>query len=172
MFKIRWAVLATAIALKPPIAMAQEPVWIVDARINQFCHPPDSCVLRGGLIWDTTNVTPRYPEVMRSVGIDGEVLVTFGIRPDGSVADSSIVITRITNRAFEQSVRDAVRRWKFRIESSDHPTAAIPTAMSVIFALADGCSEGMTRPITSLMVRAAETRLIVMACRDRLISRN
>lgn len=154
--------------LLPNVAEAQQATLspIRDARINRYCHPPDECVLRGALLWDSTNVAPRYPEIMNSVGIQGEARAEFRVQPDGSVDPASIVVSRVTNRAFQQVVVDAVRTWKFRVATPDTPAVPVPTAIDVVFALADQCPAGLTRPITSLDTSDREARLIVMACRD------
>lgn len=155
------------LAAVPMVVSAQSPdsaVRIVDAQINRYCHEPDQCVLRGALLWDTTNVAPRYPEVMRSVGIHGEVELRFMVQPDGTVDGESIVIERATNRAFEQFSLNAARQWKFRIESQDKPITAVPTALTILYALADRCPAGMSGPLTSLASVGQDTRLIVMVC--------
>lgn len=161
---MRMACLTALLTISPSVASAQEPATIVDARINRYCHPPDACVLRGALLWDTTNVAPRYPAVMRDVGIQGEVQVAFMVQPDGSVDAESMVIQHATNRAFAQTVLDAVGRWKFRIESMDRPVTATPTGMTVIFAIAERCPSGLTGPVTSLSAAGEGARLILMAC--------
>lgn len=147
-------------------AQQRDTTRIVDARINRYCHPPDECVLRGALIWDTTNVAPRYPEIMRSVGIQGDARATFLVRPDGTVDPASIVVSPITNRAFQQMVINAVGTWKFRVAASERPNGPVPTAMDFIFALADHCPAGRSWPITSLDTSDRGARLIVMDCHD------
>jgi TonB family protein len=157
----------------PALAEAQDAALgtIVDTRINRYCHPPDECVLRGALLWDSANVAPRYPEIMRSVGIQGEARAEFLVRPDGSVDPASVVIPRVTNQAFQQLVIHAIRTWKFRVAASERPGAAIPAAVTIVFALADRCPAGLTAPITSLDTTDRGARLIVMDCHgiDRLL---
>jgi TonB family protein len=139
---------------------------IVDARINRYCHPPDECVLRGALLWDSTNAIPRYSEIMRSVGIESDADVKFSVRPDGTVDPASIEVSRLTNRAFEQPIHNAVRTWKFRVATSDRVTEPIPTALELMFVLAHGCAESGDRTISALSTRRTPTRLLILACWD------
>ena len=158
-----------AVLALPVAAAAQQSdstTRIVDARINRYCHEPDRCVLRGALLWDSTNVAPRYPEVMRSVGIQGEVRLSFVVQPDGSVEGESVVIDRSTNRAFEQPALGAVRQWKFRMASLDRPAVAVPTTVTIVYAVAERCPVRLPEPLTSLASGAEGARLIVMVCPD------
>jgi TonB family protein len=139
---------------------------ITDARINRYCHPPDACVLRGALLWDSTNVIPPYPELMRSVGIESDADVKFSVRPDGTVDPASIEVSRLTNRAFEQPIHNAVRTWKFRVATSDRVTEPIPTALELMFVLAHDCAESGDRTISALSTRRTPTRLLILACWD------
>ena len=159
--------------LLPALASAQQPdtTRIVDARINRYCHPPDECVLRGALIWDSTNVVPFYPHIMRSVGIDGEAKVTFSVLPNGSVDRESVVISGSSNRAFHQPILDAVHSWRFRVETSDQPRA-ISTGIDIIFAFVDNCPEGLDRPMSALRTSSGSTQLMSLVCRERLVIRH
>lgn len=57
-------------------------------------------------------VEPEYPARARRRGISGQVTVTFFVTPQGQVRDPRIVIAH-PEGYFEQSVLDAVPRWRF-----------------------------------------------------------
>lgn len=56
---------------------------------------------------------PRYPEVMRSVGLDGVVQLRFVVGTNGRVEANSIQVVSSTNKAFEQPAIDAIRLSRF-----------------------------------------------------------
>lgn len=56
---------------------------------------------------------PRYPEVMRSVGIEGVVQLRFVVGTNGRVEANSIQVVSSTNKAFEQAAIDAIRLSRF-----------------------------------------------------------
>ena len=146
-------------------AQQSDPSRIIDARINRYCHPPDDCVLRGALLWDSTNVTPRYPEIMRSVGIDGEAALTFRVLPNGTVDPQSITYQHLSNRAFDEPIRAAVRQWKFRVASSDEPKP-VTTGIEIVFAFIDKCRDDLGSPMSAMIANQRSTRLMVLVCRD------
>ncbi|HRP09270.1 MAG TPA: TonB family protein [Gemmatimonadales bacterium] len=123
------------------------------------------------LAWQSSNQVPSYPEVMRAVGIPGEVDVSFIVNPDGSVDESSITITRFSNRAFIPSVRNAVASWRLPLYPESGRSGAIRTDLSVSFALLGRCS-GSDLPMRSLLFQPAFTRLIVLRCQPELVPRN
>lgn len=56
---------------------------------------------------------PRYPEVMRSVGIEGVVQLRFVVGTNGRVEANSIQVVSSTNKAFEQAAIDVIRQSRF-----------------------------------------------------------
>ncbi|HRP08554.1 MAG TPA: TonB family protein [Gemmatimonadales bacterium] len=56
---------------------------------------------------------PRYPEVMKSVGIEGVVQLRFVVGTNGRAEANSIQVVSSTNKAFEQPAIDAIRQWRF-----------------------------------------------------------
>ncbi len=60
---------------------------------------------------------PIYPAQLRSIGIEGDVLVMFVVRADGTV--SNIEILRSTHREFADSVKRSVRKWLFQPGEKD-----------------------------------------------------
>ncbi len=57
---------------------------------------------------------PRYPEMLRQAGIEGQVVMEFVIDTAGRVEENSIKILHSTNRAFEGPARDVIQRSVFR----------------------------------------------------------
>lgn len=56
---------------------------------------------------------PRYPEVMRSAGIDGVVQIRFVVGTNGRAEPNSIQVVSSTNKAFEQAAIDVIRQSRF-----------------------------------------------------------
>ena len=56
---------------------------------------------------------PRYPEVLRSSGVEGQVIVLFVVDERGRSEEESIRFVRSDNRLFEDAVRVALRRMRF-----------------------------------------------------------
>jgi protein TonB len=73
-----------------------------------------------------TPAKPRYPESLRSAGIDGRVLVQFVVDTMGRVDMNSVKILSATHDLFSRSVRDALGNFRFRpAESGGHRVAAL-----------------------------------------------
>ncbi|HUF30163.1 MAG TPA: energy transducer TonB [Gemmatimonadaceae bacterium] len=60
-----------------------------------------------------SNVPPKYPDLLRSAGIDGEVDIEFVIDPDGRVRAGSIVALRAEHRLFLEAVREALLGYRY-----------------------------------------------------------
>jgi protein TonB len=56
---------------------------------------------------------PRYPEMLRSSGVEGQVTALFVVDERGLPEEESIRFTRSDNRLFEDAVRSALRRMRF-----------------------------------------------------------
>ena len=56
---------------------------------------------------------PRYPEVLRAAGVEGEVIVTFVVDTTGRAEPSSIQILNATNDLFGAAVRTALPGMRF-----------------------------------------------------------
>ena len=56
---------------------------------------------------------PRYPDVLRSSGVEGQVVVLFVVDEHGRSEEESIRFVRSDNRLFEDAVRVALRRMRF-----------------------------------------------------------
>jgi protein TonB len=56
---------------------------------------------------------PRYPEVLRSSGVEGQVIALFVVDEQGQAEEGSLRFVRSDNRLFEDAVRVALRRMRF-----------------------------------------------------------
>lgn len=59
------------------------------------------------------NVPPRYPEIMRSSGVEGQVTAVFVVDEQGRAEEGTIRFVRSDNQLFEDAVRVALRRMRF-----------------------------------------------------------
>jgi protein TonB len=56
---------------------------------------------------------PRYPEVLRSSGVEGQVVAEFVVDEQGRAEEGSVRFVRSDNRLFDEAVRVALRRMRF-----------------------------------------------------------
>lgn len=69
---------------------------------------------------------PRYPESLRSAGVDGRVLVQFVVDTTGRIDMNSVKVLSSTHDLFSRAVRDALGQFRFRpAESHGKKTAAL-----------------------------------------------
>lgn len=61
-----------------------------------------------------TSAKPRYPESLRSAGIDGRVLVEFAVDTTGRVDLATIKVLGSTHDLFTRAVKDALSAMRFR----------------------------------------------------------
>jgi periplasmic protein TonB len=59
------------------------------------------------------SAAPRYPETLRSSGVEGQVTAVFVVDEHGRAEESSIRFVRSDNQLFEDAVRLALRRMRF-----------------------------------------------------------
>jgi protein TonB len=57
--------------------------------------------------------TPRYPELLRSSGVEGQVMAEFVVDEQGRAEEGSLRFVRSDNTLFEDAVRVAIRRMRF-----------------------------------------------------------
>ena len=57
---------------------------------------------------------PRYPETLRSAGVEGEVVAEFVVDTTGRVETATITFAKGAHPLFEQAVRQALRGMRFR----------------------------------------------------------
>jgi len=56
---------------------------------------------------------PRYPEVLRSAGVEGQVTAIFVVDELGRAEEGSVRFARSDNHLFEEAVRAALRKMRF-----------------------------------------------------------
>jgi TonB family protein len=61
-----------------------------------------------------TPAKPRYPESLRQTGVDGRVLVRFTVDTMGYVNMSTVQVLESTHELFTQSVREALKAFRFK----------------------------------------------------------
>jgi protein TonB len=59
------------------------------------------------------SAAPRYPESLRSSGVEGQVIAEFVVDDEGRAEETSVRFVRSDNRLFEDAVRVALRRMRF-----------------------------------------------------------
>jgi protein TonB len=59
------------------------------------------------------SAAPRYPEVLRSSGVEGQVMAQFVVDESGRAEVDSVRFLRSDNRLFEDAVRSALPRLRF-----------------------------------------------------------
>ncbi len=57
--------------------------------------------------------SPHYPDLLKSSGVEGEVLVSFVVDTAGRVDESRVVILKATHTLFEAAVRAGLSRMRF-----------------------------------------------------------
>jgi len=60
------------------------------------------------------SVTPKYPEMARTTGLTGTVIVRILVYKDGTVKDAIVVRPSGTNVGFEEAALEAVKQWVFK----------------------------------------------------------
>lgn len=59
------------------------------------------------------NASPRYPEVLRMAGVEGQVVARFVVDERGRVEEGTIKLVRSDNPLFDDPVRSALARMRF-----------------------------------------------------------
>jgi periplasmic protein TonB len=59
------------------------------------------------------NAAPRYPEALRSAGVEGRLTAMFVVNELGRAEDSTVRFASSANRLFEDAVRTALHRMRF-----------------------------------------------------------
>jgi TonB family protein len=55
---------------------------------------------------------PHYPSELKKAGIDGEALLLFTVKADGTVAD--VMILKATDARFGEAARESMLKWEFK----------------------------------------------------------
>jgi protein TonB len=70
----------------------------------------------------TRKADPRYPESLKSVGVEGVVQMHFIVGPDGRVEPGSIEVLSTPHKLFADAVRTALLNTRYRpAEAGGHP---------------------------------------------------
>jgi TonB family protein len=156
---------AIALVFTPAYATAQADAadWSRIIRVYSWnqCTSERPCPARPGLVWDSTNAFPRYPEVMAGVGIGGEAVVRFRVGEAGAVESGSVAVVKSTNRAFDQNSMDAISRWRFGVEAEGRPAGHIEVEVRVIYAQMGRCPDNIRQVGTGW---AGSNLLVVTTC--------
>jgi protein TonB len=57
---------------------------------------------------------PRYPDLLRKAGVEGEVLAQFVVEPDGTADVRSFKVLKQSHDLFAQAVRNALPQMRFK----------------------------------------------------------
>ncbi len=80
-------------------------------------------------------VPPQFPDEMRRQHVNGIVMVSCQIDPDGHVQDPRVVKTN--NEAFSEPAMAAVKMWKFKPARRDGTAVAIRVTIPMKFTIDD-----------------------------------
>lgn len=127
------SVVGVILAAPPASAQGASTEWSRILR-ERWCHPEQPCPPRQGLVWDTANASPRYPEVLRGVGVGGEVVLSFTVGTTGAVNPASVTVVRTSNRAFNDVAITAVHGWRFGADGEQRIPESVPVQLHLIFA--------------------------------------
>lgn len=78
---------------------------------------------------------PKYPVDLRAAGVEGEVLVQFIVRPDGTIDVSTFKVLRATQVEFETAVREALPMMRFAPAEVDGKPVPQLVQQPFVFAL-------------------------------------
>ena len=59
------------------------------------------------------SATPRYPEILKSAGVEGEVLASFEVDTTGRAVSSSFKVLKTSHELFASAVRNALPNMRF-----------------------------------------------------------
>ena len=87
------------------------------------------------VIYESSRVLPRYPEVARRAGIEGQVILQAVIHADGSVG--SLLVLRETPQriGFGPAAMEAVSKWRYRPGTLHGRAVAVQVTITVQFTL-------------------------------------
>jgi protein TonB len=88
-----------------------------------------------GLVWPRllSRNQPYYPDHLRSLGLEGRVVIEAVIERDGSVGDVRVLSSN--HRDFDESAVGAVRRWRFEPATRDGMAVAAVGRFEIDFQL-------------------------------------
>ena len=98
------------------------PVGTAELICTRNCDTATPSDANGNQLWGTRDlmmrlleepVPPRYPEMLRRAGVEGDVVVKFAVDTTGRVDLASVEIVRSTHDAFTIAVRESLSRLRF-----------------------------------------------------------
>jgi TonB family protein len=106
-----FAVTLTAVAceVQPPLAPAKPKPTVVPAGATYFEFQVEQPVTAA-----VGSITPRYPDLLREAGIEGEVLVQFVVRPDGRADVATLKVLKQSHDLFAAAVKNALPTARFK----------------------------------------------------------
>jgi protein TonB len=105
-----------------PVTFGTGPVGRTDFLCARDCASGTATDSAGRSLWSASEIAmrlvetpppPRFPEVMRRAGIEGEVVVKFLVDTLGRVDTTSIEVIRSTHQAFTAAVIEMLPRLRF-----------------------------------------------------------
>ena len=83
---------------------------------------------------------PVYPADLKNIGVGGEALMEFTVRPDGTIGDIKAV--KSTHDAFAEAAQEALAKWKFAPGQISGVPVNVRVQQPFVFATAkDGISD-------------------------------
>ena len=101
-------------------------------RQPQVFPPDDEDLTRPAVI---TRVSPNYTQAAHAAGIEGEVLLTGVVQPDGSVDNIRIVESLDAEHGLDEEARRAVGQWRFEPGRRKGVPVPIQVDINVAFTL-------------------------------------
>jgi protein TonB len=99
----------------------------------------DNSVIAEGAVDERPEVisgfTPEYPDLLRQAGIEGTVIVEAVVDTGGHAEPGSIRVVRSTNRAFDNSAREAVLRTVYRAGRVGSERVRVLVQVPITFAI-------------------------------------
>ena len=99
---------AVACEVQAPTAPAKAQPTIVPAGAAYFEFQVEQPVTAA-----VGSISPRYPDLLRKAGIEGEVLVQFVVRPDGRADVASFKVLKQSHDLFAAAVKNALPAARF-----------------------------------------------------------
>jgi protein TonB len=109
-------------AAATPAEFRSGPVGTTGILCERDCGGPIATDADGRQLWGANDlmmrlledpVPPRYPEVLRRAGVEGDVVVQFVVDTTGRIDMSAIQVMRSTHDAFTAAVRETLAKLRF-----------------------------------------------------------
>jgi protein TonB len=87
------------------------------------------------VLFDSTCLKPRYPDILRQAGIEGYVQLEFIVDTNGAVDTESIRVLSSTHQLFEPRARAAIASCRYRPGSLNGQSVRVRMRRSLNFVL-------------------------------------